>query len=192
MPEWVPWMMRVLTARDLANRLYLWSDDNLSNDYFWRFLSDDDISLVAGYRNYGKVACFKGFDPASFAFNTKAASELFDQQFNLFARHIDLGLDCYAYATFTTATPTGINDGMARFVDRLQGIAEHLPLRTIPLEITVYGPVHPRLRPTHHLALEHQWRAIEAWHAELDRRFTASQRAMPITSISLRRGARNA
>jgi uncharacterized Fe-S cluster-containing radical SAM superfamily protein len=191
-PEWVPWMMRALTASDLASRVYLWSDDNLSNDYFWRYLSDDDISLVAGYPNYGKVACFKGFDPTSFAFNTKAAPELFDQQFDLFARHIDLGLDCYAYATFTTPITTAINDGMARFVDRLQTIAEHLPLRTIPLEIAVYGPMHPRLGPTHHLALEHQWRAIEAWHAELDRRFTASQRATPITKIPLRRGPHHA
>jgi uncharacterized Fe-S cluster-containing radical SAM superfamily protein len=191
-PEWVPWMMRALTARDLASRVYLWSDDNLSNDYFWRYLSDDDISLVADYPNYGKVACFKGFDPTSFAFNTKAAPELFDQQFDLFTRHADLGLDCYAYATFTTPIATAVNDAMARFVDRIQAIAEYLPLRTVPLEIAVYSPMHARLGPTHHLALEHQWRAIEAWHTELDRRFTASQRATPITKIPLRKGPHHA
>jgi hypothetical protein len=178
-------MMRALTGRGLAGRVYLWSDDNLSNDYFWRYLPDDDIDLVAGYRNYGKVACFKGFDPASFAFNTKAAPELFDQQFDLFTRHANLGVDCYAYATFTALTPSGINDAIARFVDRLQAIAEYLPLRTIPLEITLYGAVRPRLRPMHQLAVENQWRAIEAWNAELDRRFTASERATPVANVAL-------
>jgi hypothetical protein len=186
-PEWIPWMMRALTSRGLAGRVYMWSDDNLSNDYFWRFLPDDDIDLVAGYRNYGKVACFKGFDPASFAFNTKAAPELFDQQFDLFTRHVNLGVDCYAYATFTALTPSGINDAIARFVDRLQAIAEYLPLRTIPLKITLYGAVQPRLRPMHRLAVENQWRAIEAWNAELDRRFTASERATPVTNVALLR-----
>ena len=34
-PEWVPGIMEALTARGLANQVYLWSDDNLSNDYFW-------------------------------------------------------------------------------------------------------------------------------------------------------------
>src|SRR5690606_36319878 len=32
-PEWVPWMMRELTDRGLEREVYLWSDDNLSNDY---------------------------------------------------------------------------------------------------------------------------------------------------------------
>ena len=46
-PEWIPWMMRELKARGLDGEVYLWSDDNLSNDYFWRFLSDADRELVA-------------------------------------------------------------------------------------------------------------------------------------------------
>jgi hypothetical protein len=74
---------------------------------------------------------------------------------------------------------------MARFVDRLQTITELLPLRTIPLEIRVYGPVEPRMRATHQAALDNQWRAIEVWQAELDRRFSASQRAIPITDVAL-------
>ncbi len=31
-PEWVPWTMRALRDRGLEGRVYLWSDDNLSND----------------------------------------------------------------------------------------------------------------------------------------------------------------
>ena len=33
-PEWVVWMMNELMRRGLENKVYLWSDDNLSNDYF--------------------------------------------------------------------------------------------------------------------------------------------------------------
>jgi len=61
-PEWVPWMMRELQRRQLDSTVYLWSDDNLSNDYFWRYLSKEDVALVSTYRNYGKVCCFKGFN----------------------------------------------------------------------------------------------------------------------------------
>jgi len=37
-PEWVPWMMGEVRARGLESDIYLWSDDNLSNDYLWRIL----------------------------------------------------------------------------------------------------------------------------------------------------------
>ncbi len=46
-PEWVPWTMEALRARDLDGKVFLWSDDNLSNDYFWRYLSDAQRELVA-------------------------------------------------------------------------------------------------------------------------------------------------
>jgi uncharacterized Fe-S cluster-containing radical SAM superfamily protein len=97
-PEWVPWMMRELRLRGLEREIFLWSDDNLSNDYFWRFLDDADRELVAAYPMYGKVCCFKGFNGASFAFNTGAAPALFDRQFDLMARLLTLGMDLYAYA----------------------------------------------------------------------------------------------
>ena len=45
-PEWVPWMIQEIRARGLEDTVYLWSDDNLSTDYFWRYLSTNDIDLV--------------------------------------------------------------------------------------------------------------------------------------------------
>ena len=75
-PEWVPWMMRALQESGFEDRVYLWSDDNLSNDYFWRFLSPADQELVATWPMYGRVCCFKGYDPTSFAFNTAAMSTI--------------------------------------------------------------------------------------------------------------------
>lgn len=186
-PEWVPWMMAELRARGLEGRVYVWSDDNLSTDYLWRHVSDADRALMAGYRAYGRVGCFKGFDAASFSFNTRAAPELFDRQFELMDRLLELGLDQYAYATFTGPPQPehAIRDAMARFVDRLQALDENLPLRTVPLEIQLFTPVKRR-RGHHEAALAVQMPAINAWQNELARRYAAEQRARRIADVPLR------
>lgn len=185
-PEWIPWMMEALEARGLAQSVYLWSDDNLSNDYFWQFLSDADRTRIARYPNYGRVCCFKGFDVSSFAFNTSAAPAYFDRQFALMARLLELGIDLYAYATFTTPASDGIGDAMGRFVDRLQQLDEHLPLRLVPLEVQVFTPVERRLTPVMHDAMQHQYHAIEAWQRELECRFPATARTLNIVDVPLR------
>lgn len=186
-PEWVPWMMEALRARGLSERVYLWSDDNLSNDYFWRFLPAGVRAEVAAYRHYGRVCCFKGFDADSFAFNTRAHPALFDQQFALMGRLLDLGLDLYAYVTLTTPNPEGIADGVRRFLDRLQALDPNLPLRTIPLEVQMFSPVEKR-RPgdEHRLAIRLQWRAIEVWQAEILARYPEALRAMNIAEVPLK------
>jgi len=78
-PEWILWMMQELKFRGLENDTYIWSDDNLSIDYFWHFLTDKDREVICKYKNYGKVCCFKGFDAVSFAFNSSALPECFCQ-----------------------------------------------------------------------------------------------------------------
>jgi hypothetical protein len=75
---------------------------------------------------------------------------------------------------------------MARFVDRLQAIDEHLPLRVIPLEIEVWGPVQARMGGQHEAAMAHQWDAVDAWKAELEKRFSAELRTLPIDRVALR------
>lgn len=184
-PEWVPWMMAELKMRGLDRRVYLWSDDNLSNDYLWQCLSDADLELISSYPNYGRVCCFKGFNAKSFAFNTCAEASLFDQQFQLLKRLLSLGIDLYAYATFTTPVDSGIAVDMARFVDRLQEINNNLPLRTVPLEIQTFTPVKGRLDDATQAALKNQYRAIEAWKAELENRFSSIERSQSITGIPL-------
>lgn len=183
-PEWVPWMMEALRERGLDRTVYLWSDDNLSTDYLWRYVSEADHMAMVQFQNYGRVACFKGFDASSFAFNTRAAPEAFDAQFELMNRLLTLGIDCYAYATFTGANSAGISSQMARFVDRLQLLDENLPLRTIPLHIEPFTPVEPRLNDARREALKVQEAAIVAWNEELERRFNATERALPITEIA--------
>lgn len=182
-PEWVPWTMDALRERGLEKTVYLWSDDNLSTDYLWRYLSADEIRSMAQYGKYGRVACFKGFDADSFAFNTRAAPEAFDKQFELMGRLLGIGIDCYAYATFTAPDTPNISSAMSQFVDRLQALDENLPLRTIPLHIEPYSPVGLRLNDARRTALLVQNEAIAVWNEELQHRFTAIERALPITDV---------
>lgn len=185
-PEWVPWMMKSLIDKGLAESTYLWSDDNLSNDYFWRYLDDSQLDLIKRYPNYGRVCCFKGYDETSFAFNTKADSSLFERQFELFGRLLSLGIDLYAYVTFTTPTLVDIEDRMERFVDRLMSLHPNLPLRTVPLRIENYGVVSSRVGPVEQRALSDQDTVIQHWNRILQEKFSERQRALPVTAISLR------
>jgi len=184
-PEWVPWMMTELRARGLERQIYLWSDDNLSNDYFWRYLSETDRELVATYPTYGRVCCFKGFNAESFSFNTRAEPALYDRQFELMSRFLTLGIDLYGYATFTTPSRNGITNDMPRFVDRLQRLDENLPLRVVPLEIQVFTPVKPRLNAPAKEALKNQRIAAEVWQKELQDRYSGEQRALSVAHIPL-------
>jgi uncharacterized Fe-S cluster-containing radical SAM superfamily protein len=184
-PEWVPWMMEEINRRGLADKVYLWSDDNLSSDYFWRYLTNADRSLIQSYRNYGRVACFKGIDAESFAFNTGADPILFEQQFHLFRRFLELDVDLFAYVIFTTPNPEDVGTRVRTFVDRLQQLDSMLPLRTVPLEILPFTPVQGRVGTQHRLAMETQYAVLESWRTELQRRFTPDLRGKSICEIRL-------
>lgn len=184
-PEWIPWMMDALKAAGLRDSVYLWSDDNLSNDYFWQHLSDAQIAQIAEYPKYGRVACFKGIDPASFAFNTAAEADGYKKQFDYFARLMATGMDLYAYVTFTVSSDEGLRDKMSAFVDRLQDVHPNLPLRTVPLRIAVFTPVQKRLTPDRERSMKIQDIAIEYWRVELASRFSAEARASSIVDVKL-------
>jgi uncharacterized Fe-S cluster-containing radical SAM superfamily protein len=186
-PEWILWVMRALRARGMERSVYLWSDDNLSTDYLWRFLTRSERLEISSYPAYGRVTCFKGFDEASFAFNTHANPSAFDRQFELMARLIRAGIDSYCYATFTARTDEGLGIAMRKFVDRLQEIHPNLPLRTVPLHIETFSPMQPRVNDARQLALRIQDSAIAAWNEELARRFTSCERALPVFQVSLDR-----
>jgi uncharacterized Fe-S cluster-containing radical SAM superfamily protein len=185
-PEWVPWMMEELRSRGLHEQIYLWSDDNLSNDFFWRYLTPEQIRLIAEYPRYARVCCFKGFDDESFAFNTAADPSLFQTQFQLIERLLNLGIDLYAYVTLTVPTRENIRDGMRRFVDKLQNVDEFLPLRTVPLQVRVFTPVQGRMDPAKEHAIEYQNDAVQIWIDEIESRFSVSERNRLICDIPLR------
>lgn len=184
--EWVPWIMRELQKRNLENSVYLWSDDNLSNDYFWKFLCTEDIELITSYKNYGKVCCFKGFDSESFSFNTQAKSDLYENQFSLMKRFMELDIDLYCYVTLTTPSKDSIPEKISKFVDKLQDIDKNLPLRTIPLEIAVFSPVKSRLDDIKESSIDYQQIAIKEWNSQLKERFSELQLSSKITDIELR------
>ena len=186
-PEWVVWMMEGLQRRGLEDEVFLWSDDNLSNDYFWRILSEEQRNTIRGFRNYARVGCFKGFDGTSFAFNTGANPDLFDRQFQAVRRFIEAGIDLYCYVTLTCDVQMGIADEIKRFVDRLQEIDDNVPLRTVPLEIRLFAPVVSRLNKTNKQALKNQWLALEAWQKELETRFTSTDRSLNIAHVTFRK-----
>lgn len=185
-PEWVAWTMDALRAAGLEETTYLWSDDNLSTDFFFDELTAAERRAVAGYRNYGKVCCFKGFDPGSFAFNTTAAPAAFGDQFTRFARYLDAGLDLYAYVTLTGPSTDGILDRVEMLVDRLQAITPLLPLRTVPLRIEAFGSLLARKQVKDvETALQVQEAAIAAWTSSLRRRFDISALATNIAYVAL-------
>ncbi len=189
-PEWIPWTMDALENRGMEGRTYLWSDDNLSTDYFWRYLTTKEIDRVTRFRNYGKVGCFKGFDERSFSFNTRAEPKLFDQQFDILLRSIQLGLDVYGYATFTSDCEKNIDTRMETFIDRLQDISPLLPLRVIPLRVDIFTPQRQEARPrqigiAHEEALHIQEEAIRCWNQILQARFTQHQLKLPIYGVPL-------
>ena len=184
-PEWVPWMMQEIQSRELENEIYLWSDDNLSTDYFWSALSDADIDLISSAKNYGRVCCFKGFDEKSFSFNTLADESLFSNQFNLIQRFVELGMDVYAYVTLTSPTADRTAEHVRAFIDRLQAVNEKLPLRTVPLQIQLFSPINSRMTEERQRALTVQEIAIQAWNMEIEERYSSEERGLPITEISL-------
>jgi uncharacterized Fe-S cluster-containing radical SAM superfamily protein len=185
-PEWVLWIMTELQQRGLQDRFYVWSDDNLSTEYFWRFLSGDEQEIIAAYPMYGRVGCFKGFNEDSFSYNTGTTPDLFQRQFSVMQRLLESGIDIYAYVTLTTPWRSSIQDGIRRFVDRLQALDDYLPLRTVPLEIRVFTPVERRINEEHKSSLQNQWLALDAWRRELQDRFSGELRERCIFDVPLR------
>ncbi len=187
-PEWTPWMMRALTDAGLAETTYLWTDDNLSTTYLFDALPPADIELLRRYRNYGRVCCVKGFDARSFAFNTRAAPQDYDRQFEVLRRVINLGLDVYGYVTLTSSRSDGVAQGVADLMDRLQAIDPNFPLRVIPLRIHVFTPVEQRLGrdDARERSLAVQEEAITWWKDELERRFSPELRKLQICDVPLR------
>ena len=180
-PEWSLWFLQELDARG-AEHVYVWSDDNLSTDYLWRYLNPGEVDYLGAHPRYGRACCIKGFDAESFSFNTHARPEVFDRQFELLRRLRETTrIDYYVYLTITCASTADLGEKMRAFFDRLQGIHEYLPLRCVPLKILEWGPVTPRMNPARAAALTNQYAAVDAWLNELNRRLPGS--AGPIAEV---------
>lgn len=184
-PEWLYWTIEKIHNMD-RDDLYIWSDDNLSNYYYWKYLSDDQRKFISTFKNHGRVGCFKGFDSNSFAFNTTADPKYYDNQFDIFDRLLNEGIDMYAYAIFTAIPSHQVRKSIKIFVDRLQKIHYNLPLRTIPLEIVSYEPMKARVRKEYLDAIEFQYIVHDCWLEELEKRFSANERHTLISKIKMK------
>ncbi|KKL05438.1 hypothetical protein LCGC14_2606020, partial [marine sediment metagenome] len=182
-PEWLYWMMLELKRNQLNNEVYLWSDDNLTTDFFFTVLSIDQINFIKTYQNYGKVGCFKGFDPKSFSFNIQSNNWQFKQQFVILNRYIELNIDVYAYVTLTAPEVELAEKRINSFIDKLQAIRYNLPLRTIPLEIKRYSPISS-ISKIFRLALENQHYLVKIWMDCLKERYSKKDLKKPITEIN--------
>ncbi len=191
-PEWIVWMMEALEAAGVADNVYLWSDDNLSTDYVFSKLDQPGRERLARHPHYGRVCCFKGFDEASFSFNTQARPEAFVRQFEIFQSYLDLGLDLYGYVTLTGPDSAVAEPGVKALVSRLRAIDEYLPLRVIPLEIADFAPTRERDQRggagRFAAAADVQSIAIATWNQELERHYGVAERATSISDVPL--GAR--
>jgi hypothetical protein len=178
--------MSALRSAGLSERVYLWSDDNLSTDFVFTELTAKERELLGQYPHYGRVCCFKGFDAAAFTFNTGAAPSGFDRQFELFARYLELGVDLYAYVTLTGPSLEAVPDGIWTFMNRLQTVSRQLPLRVVPLQITAFGPMLRRaVTADREVAFAVQEAAIAEWRTALATRFSAAELRQAITEVVL-------
>ena len=184
-PEWIYHVMKELERRKIDNQVYLWSDDTLTTSYFFDYLRESQIDYIKRYKNYGKVCCFKGFDSNSFSFNSRLPQEFFDKQFENFKRYFELGLDLYGYVTFTTNNIADIEEKISKFLNRLRGIHPLLPLRIVPLKISVFTPMKDRLNLAYTNAVKNQENVYKEWRNQLEHMYDSNLLNSNICDIKL-------
>lgn len=184
-PEWVVFTMKELQKHKLDETIYLWSDDTLTTDYTFRYLSSDDLSYMKSYKNYGKVCCFKGFDHDSFTFNTGLPSKYYELQFDNFSKYLELKLDLYGYVTFTTNNINDLEGKVTTFISKLRSIHPLLPLRIVPLKIILFSVVKSRLKSEFNIAIQNQVKVHTEWSNQLKRIYEPELLSSCICDISL-------
>lgn len=182
-PEWTYHFVKALEQKRNDKKIYLWSDDNLSNDFIWKYLTKEQVDYLSKASNYGRVGCFKGFDDYSFSFNTKADPSLFKKQFKIMKRLVDSKFDIYGYVTLTTNRTNDLYKNVKIFIDRLQNEIDPIfPLRIIPLKILNFTPTAHRITDEQKIALEVQYDVMKCWLEELNKRYSQKEINQPIYS----------
>ncbi|MDD3190961.1 MAG: radical SAM protein [Candidatus Pacebacteria bacterium] len=184
-PEYVLWFLQAREEMGLEKKYFVWTDDNLSTDSLWRYLSRKEIEYMVETPGFARVGCLKGFDPESFAFNTGADKQMFDQQIDLLSDLVETGFDQYGYITLTALNLENLENKISGLFDEIQErVHPNFPLRIIPLQIFHFNANKGRYI---HRAEENQYKVIEVWKDELNRRFSKSELKTPITEVSLKR-----
>ena len=184
-PEYVLWFLEARLELGMEKTHFVWADDNLSIDYLWKYLSENQISFMLDRPGFARVGCLKGFDAESFAFNTRADQSLFDRQIDILGRLVKTGFDQYGYITLTAMDVDSVGDKVARLLDKIQiRVHPSFPLRIVPLQIFQFGANTDRYIKE---ADENQFRVLDTWLSEMQKRFTSAELSTPITNVEIRR-----
>ncbi|MBE6320446.1 MAG: hypothetical protein E7075_05695 [Bacteroidales bacterium] len=188
-PELVPELtlqfMSKLEKYDLSEKIYLWSDDVLSTDFLFTKLSDSQIQYMADYKNYGKVACFKGIDDESFCFNTCSQKSILDSQLDMATQYIRTGFDLYFYIALTVPNMKNLKKKIASFFDKLQLISYYLPLRIVPIKIKKFPHNQHRFTSLRESLIDNQYEVLNSWNEEISKRFTSAEIECNISLLQL-------
>lgn len=136
-PEW-PLALETELNNDPsgAGNYHIRTEDNLNNDFLWRFLSDFDVSRLASSPNHTHIGCFKGFNDESLRNSTRTAVEgSYSTQMLIARRLFESGFEPYYYAVFPVAHTDNLEHDIHVFFHDLQKIVEWLPLRVVPLKL---------------------------------------------------------
>lgn len=168
-PEFTFWMMEAVEKKGLRGKLAIWSDDNLSSDFFWTFLNADQRKYVANFPGYTRTVCIKGFDAAGFTANTGAPEFLFERQLQLLQRLVDEGFRLEIYLTMLDIPRP--SDQAAAAIDsllvRLASIHPSLPSRVVPLKIHPFGNMLGRATGRRLSTLGVQVERFKLWRSRL-------------------------
>jgi uncharacterized Fe-S cluster-containing radical SAM superfamily protein len=183
-PEYVLWFLEARAELGMEKNHFVWVDDNLSTDYLWKYLSEKQISFLVNTPGFARVGCLKGFDAESFAFNTRADESLFGRQIDILSQLVKTGFDQYGYITLTAMNVGAVQEKISRLLDEIQNkIHPNFPLRIVPLRIFRFGANAGRYVKQ---AEENQFRVLDAWILEMQKRFTSSELSNPITEVNIR------
>lgn len=168
-PEYSLWFLQAREKLGLNKSHYIWLDDNLSTDFMWKYLTEEQIAYMAKSEGFGRVGCLKGIDDESTTFNTKEPAGFLDQQIERLGRLQKAGFNQYGYITLTTPNIKDIGDKIAILFDKIQThVGETFPLKIAPLEIFKYNA---NLTDFQNDATENQYRVLDVWNTELQKRF---------------------
>lgn len=168
-PEMTLWMMEAVEKRGLRGKLAIWSDDNLSCDFFWTCLTSDQRTYIAEFPGYTRTVCLKGFDANGFTANTGAPQHLFEHQLEILKRLVEGGLEVNVYLTMLDIART--KDEAPAVVDklleRLASIHPSLPFRVVPLKIHPFGNMLARATGRRLSTLGVQFERYQLWKDRL-------------------------
>ena len=162
-PEWIAWTLDAIEQRDAKATTFLWSDDNLSSDRLLRPESRAMLARIARAENYGKACCLKGYDPLSFAFNTRAEPEGFERQLAILSGYARTGLDMYVYLPLVGPPDPAGRRRIEDLAQRLAAIRDDLPARTVPLFVASFGAMAHRMNAALDDSLKRQWELLAYW-----------------------------